>query len=372
MRPTIKDVARRAGVSAATVSRILAGSPSAVRISAATRARVLQMSQEIGYTPDARASSLRTQRSRLIGVIARDITQAFPAMLIAVLDTVLKGHGYELLLAQGQTISGVERFPEAFDRHRISGVIFVGTPHATTDTAIVHEYARRLNHHVVGLVYSGTPRLPVSVQSDAQLGVKLAVDHLASLGHRRIAFAGAGISETMKKRLSNFRTYAASIPGMAPVVVEADHSGARTGGELMGHLLSLDHPPTAVIFANDDMAIGGLMAAYQAGRSVPRDMSIIGYDDIPLACDSWPPLTTLRQPVQAMAERAVASLIDLLENGAEASKDGATANGTHEPETTVEAHRIFVFPPELVIRGSTAPPHPKCSRHGTAMCDLRH
>lgn len=353
MRPTIKDVARRAGVSIATVSRILAGSASASRFTAATRDRVLQMSQEIGYTPDARASSLRSQRSRLIGVIARDITQAFPAVLIAVLDTVLKEHGYELLLAQGQTISGVDRFPEAFERHRIYGVIFVGTPHATTDTAILHEYSRRLDQHVVGLTYSGTPRLPISVQSDARLGVRLAVDHLVSLGHRRIAFAGAGVSGAMKQRLATFQEYTASIPGLTSVVEEADSSGARTGGESMLRLLARDDPPTAVMFANDEMAIGGLMAAYQSGRLVPRDLSIVGFDDIPLAGNCWPPLTTLRQPVRAMAERTVASLIGLMENGAKAaSADNPEAN----LETNPEAHREFVFSPELVVRGSTAPP----------------
>lgn len=350
MRPTMKDVARRAGVSAATVSRILAGGTSAVRISAATRARVLTTSQEIGYTPDARASSLRSQRSRLIGVIARDVTQAFSSVLIAVLDGVLKEHGYELLLAQGQTTSGVDRFPDAFDRYRVSGVIFVGTPHRTTDSAVLAEYARRLDRHVVGLTYSGTLELPVSVHVDDRLGIQLAVDHLTSLGHRRIAFAGAPVSGAMGRRITSFQEYAASIPGTVAFVEEVEQSGAGTGGESMLRLLALPDPPTAVIFASDEMAMGGLMAAYQAGRSVPTDVCIVGFDDIPLASHCWPPLTTLRQPVRSMAERAVQCLIALLEHG-------SVAGTSVEHGAINEPRGEHVFAPDLVVRGSTAPLH---------------
>ena len=350
MRTTIKDVARRAGVSAATVSRILTGGASAIRISAATRARVLQLSEEIGYTPDARASSLRTQRSRLIGVIARDITQSSAAVLIAVLDDVLKEHGYELLLAQGQAVSGLDRFPEAFDRHRVNGVVFVGTPHDTTDSAILSEYTRRLDRHVVGLTYGGTLELPVSVRIDDRLGIQLAVDHLTSLGHRRIAFAGSPITHSLEQRQTTFQQYAASIHGLEPVVEVGKNSNARTGGTSMQRLLARSDPPTAVIFANDEMAIGGLMAAYQTGRAVPGDVSIVGFDDIPLASGCWPSLTTLRKPVRPMAEKVVSSLIGLIENGS-----GANVSSPIDGSAS-ESCREYLFAPELVVRGSTAPP----------------
>jgi DNA-binding LacI/PurR family transcriptional regulator len=351
MRPTIKDVARRAGVSTATVSRILAGGASAIRISASTRERVLLSSREIGYTPDARASSLRSQRSRLIGVIARDITQAFPSVLIAILDTVLKEHGYELLLAQGQTQCGVDRFPEAFDHYRVRGVILVGTPHRTADTAaVLAEYARRLDRHVVGLTYSGTLELPVSVHVDDREGIQLAVDHLVALGHQRIGFAGAPVSVALGDRLAIFRDYAASVLGTESAAVEkVETVSARTGGEAMLRLLSLADRPTAVIFANDEMAMGGLMAAYQAGYSVPGDVSIVGFDDIPLADGCWPPLTTLRQPARDMAECAVRCLIDLLDKRVDAV-------GSAEARAIEQPLRQHVFAPELLVRASTAPP----------------
>jgi LacI family transcriptional regulator len=343
MRPTIKDVARRAGVSAATVSRILAGGATAVRISAATRERVLQTSEEIGYTPDARASSLRTQRSRLIGVIARDITQSASAVLIAVLDDVLKEHGYQLLLAQGQAISGLERFPEAFDRHRVGGVVFVGTPHDSADSAILSEYTRRLDRHVVGLTYGGALELPVSVHSDDRLGIRLAVDHLVALGHRRIAFAGCPITHSMIQRRQAFLEYMASQPGLEALVDKSETASPRSGGEAMQRLLARPDAPTAVIFANDDMAVGGMMAAYQAGRAVPTDVSVVGFDDIPLAAGCWPGLTTLRKPVREMAETVVRCLIELIEHGPETGADG--------PE---ESPREHLFSPELVVRASTA------------------
>jgi DNA-binding LacI/PurR family transcriptional regulator len=348
MRPTIKDVARQAGVSAATVSRILTGRTSGVRISAATRARVLQLSAEIGYTPDARASSLRSQRSRLIGVIARDITQSASAMLIAVLDDVLKEHGYELLLAQGYAVSGLDRFPEAFDRHRVSGVIFVGTPHDTTDSAILSEYTRRLDRHVVGLTYGGSLELPVSVHIDDRLGIQLAVDHLAALGHQRIAFVGSPITYSLEQRRIAFQAYTASFVGLEAIVEETERSNARTGGEAIQRLLARPAPPTAVVFANDDMAIGGLMAAYQTGRSVPGDVSIVGFDDIPLAGCCWPALTTLRKPIRSMAETAIRCLVDSIEKAPTAGAD----DSLHENGAGGE----YLFAPELVVRGSTAAP----------------
>ncbi|MGE3267843.1 MAG: LacI family DNA-binding transcriptional regulator [Chloroflexota bacterium] len=349
MRPTIRDVAKRAGVSPATVSRILSGGTSAVRISAATRARVLQLSAEIGYTPDARASSLRSQRSRLVGVIARDITQASAAVLIAVLDEVLKQHGYELLLAQGQAVSGLDQFPEAFDRHRVNGVIFVGTPHDSADSAVLGEYTRRLHRHVVGLTYGGALQLPVSIHSDNGLGVRLAVDHLLALGHRSIAFAGAPITHSVKQRQATFQAYTAALHGVTAAVEVGRELSARTGGEVMQRLLARPDAPTAIIFANDEMAIGGMMAAYQAGRAVPHSLSIVGFDDIPLASGCWPALTTLRKPVRPMAEQVVTSLIELMENGSATAADG------HQQGAT-EPHREYLFPPELIVRGSTAPP----------------
>jgi LacI family transcriptional regulator len=177
------------------------------------------------------------------------------------------------------------------------------------------------------------------------------VDHLVALGHRRIAFAGAPTTHSLERRQATFQTHTASLHGLESIIEVGQESSAQSGGDAMHRLLARREPPTAVMFANDEMAIGGLMAAYQAGRIVPDDVSIVGFDDIPLASGCWPALTTLRKPVRRMAEKVVTSLIGLIEHGAvTAPGDSTNENGTGEP------HREYLFAPELVVRGSTAPP----------------
>src|ERR1035437_9691342 len=148
----MKDVARRAGVSPGTVSRVLTLSESASRISDATRERVLAASHELNYSRDAFASSLRSRRSRMIGVVVPTLTMAFLATAISVLGAVLEEREYHFLHAQAWTQEDLQRFSRMYEHYRVSGVLFVGTTREVLDDAFLSEYCRRLGGHVVGLL----------------------------------------------------------------------------------------------------------------------------------------------------------------------------------------------------------------------------
>ena len=343
VRSTIRDVAKLAGVSPGTVSRILSARESAVRISASTRERVLAASRELNYTPNAFASSLRSQRSQTVGVVVPTLTMAFPATAISLLGTVLEERGYHVLLAQARTQADVQRFSRMYEQYRVSGVLFVGSTREMLDDDFLAEYCRRLNGHVVGLLSPPGPPLLVTIDVDNRRGIQAALNHLVGLGHERIAYVGPNTCGDFTHRFEAFRELvevAAPKSSGLDLMRETPTANPREGGEAMQRLLALPSPPSAVVFATDEMALVGLMAAHQAGFSVPDDISVVGFDDIPWASYCWPPLTTVRQPVKAMVERAAECLLNLVENGAD-----------HQ------AGRSYVFPPELVVRGSTAAPN---------------
>lgn len=342
VRPTIRDVAKLAGVSPGTVSRVLSPRESAVRISAATRERVMAATRELSYTPDPLASGLRSPRSRTIGLVVPTLTMAFPAAAISLLGTVLEQRGYQFLLAQARTEAEVQRFSRMYEQYRVSGLLFVGSSREVLDDAFLGEYCRRLNGHVVGLLSPPGPPLLVSVEVDNRRGIQLALDHLVGLGHERIAFVGPNRSWDFRQRFEAFRELVAAVAPKSTdpdLVQETPTASPRQGGEAMLRLLALPRPPSAVVFATDEMALVGLMAAHQAGFSAPGDVSVVGFDDIPWASYCWPPLTTVRQPVKPMVERAAECLLRLVENGRDE-----------------QIGRAYVFPPELVVRGSTAAP----------------
>jgi DNA-binding LacI/PurR family transcriptional regulator len=177
---------------------------------------------------------------------------------------------------------------------------------------------------------------------DNRKGVRLAMEHLARLGHRRIAFAGArGAHEAwdLTERFHAYRAFVAAA-GLETIeeyaIQDTRMPSPHAGGEAMRRLLALDEPPTAVLFGTDEMAVGGMTVAQQAGYAIPRDIAVVGFDDSLWASYCWPPLTTLRQPARAMVERAVGALLDLVEE-----------RPVHEVGET------HIFAPELVVRAST-------------------
>ncbi len=332
-RPTIKDVARAADVSKGAVSFALNDRPG---VAPATRARILAVAREMGWSPNARARSLSVSKAFAAGlVIARPAatlgSDPFFATFIAGVEAVLSERGYALLL---QMVPRHDREGESYRRlvegDRVDGVfltdLLVGDPRP----AMLAELG--LPAVVVGPGL-GEPPWPTVGFDDAP-PVRATIQHLIALGHRRIAHV-AGPREFVHGR-SRRQTWADTLrAGGLPdgQCVEADFS-AESGAAATRLLLDDPQPPTAIVYANDVMALAGLSVAAGRGISVPGDLSITGYDDIELAAVTQPPLTTVRQDVVAWGQAAATRLLELI--------DDETASTVDLP------------PPQLVVRGSTA------------------
>jgi DNA-binding LacI/PurR family transcriptional regulator len=347
---TLKDVARESGVSNTTASRVITGKESPVLISEATRQRVLQAAARLGYRPNLLARGLRTQRSGTVGVLMADITDPFYAALIPEIASVFAARGYQFLLSH----AGLDAPPNpAYERllgSWVDGLLVLGD-HVLGREAEAEVLAH--HHHVVGVarVRDNTP-IP-SVNVDDAAGIRLALDHLLALGHRHIAFVGNRLTWDMDRRLTIFLAEMAerglSVPAEAIALVP--HSAAGGYGAA-NRLLDANAPVSAVLCAADLLAVGVLSALQEAGVQVPGSVSVIGFDDIPLAAYTTPSLTTIRQPAAALARAAAQLLLDAIE---EATTESESSKG-RGPEAADQASesRGQLLMPELIVRRSTA------------------
>lgn len=335
----IDDVARLAGVSTATVSRALRGLPA---VSAATRQRVLEAASQLGYTVSPSASRLAGGATRAIAVVVPRITRWFFSTVVEAAEDVLDEAGYDLLL---YNLGGRERTRQRLLRtadlyKRVDAVMLVATPLATGDRTAVAEFA------LPGVTVSSGTAVPgwPSIRIDDVAAARTATTHLLDLGHRRIAhLCGSGAEElAFTTHLDRRRGYeealrAAGVPVDPRRVVEAEFTIA--GGErAMAELLSRDEPPTAVVAASDEMAMGAMGVLRQAGLRVPQDVSVIGIDDHDLA--GVVGLSTVAQPAAEQGRLAALTLLRRL-------RDRVRDDGPVEP---------VVLPTSLVVRESTAPP----------------
>jgi LacI family transcriptional regulator len=321
-RITIADLARRAGVAPGTVSRALNGYPD---VSAATRARISALARELGYEPDAPARSLRTRRSRLVaaylGRCGDDASHPFFRPVLAGLSARLRDAGHGLMVVEGTE-----------DLRHVQGGGLDGAVLMSVDAD---------NPLVAALAAAGIPcvgvdvGLPAHVAADHRGGTALAVRHLAGLGHRRIA-AIAGIPHTLagRERLEGYRAglAAAGLPYDPALVATGDFSAA-SGAAAAAALLPA--APTAIVAASDLMAIGATRALTAAGIRVPEAISVVGFDDLPLASLVRPELTTVRQDPERIGTAAADAVLERIEG---------------EPE-----HRTTV-PVELMVRASSQSP----------------
>ncbi|MHB8624716.1 MAG: LacI family DNA-binding transcriptional regulator [Aggregatilineales bacterium] len=333
---TIIDVAKEAGVSAGTVSRVLNNRDRSVKISEPTRQLVLAAVRKLNYRPNLSGSALRTQRTGVIGAIVRDISDPFLSLLARELQKAAHAEGVELLLGHAQyDLETAERQVNIM-RNWFDGVFLIGDMHG--DQKISDELKAYQTPSVA--VARGTQSDTPSVHIDEEKGVRIALDYLYAMGHRRIAFIGNPELAGVQERLGVFDEYVRekSLEWRADYLqVCPNVRGASI--PCIGRLLSLPVAPTAVLCSSDLLAIGAVSGAWQMGWRVPDTISVIGFDDTEEATSSFPELTTIRQPVGDIAQEAVRLLMRLVEH--------------NSPEDVQLQIKVL---PRLIVRRSCAPP----------------
>lgn len=300
-RAKMSDVALRAGVSVATVSKVVNGR---YGVSKETFEKVQRVIDELGYVGNMSASSLRSARTNVLGILVASF-EPFSAELLKGAAAAAGGSGYELLAHAGNDVHGWERRSLA----RMGGTLIDG---AVVVTPTVVEASNVIP--IVAVDPHWGPTLVPTVDSDGFGGAIAATEHLLSLGHTRIALLGGREDlDSAREREKGFRA------AMLAAGVKVDEALVRdsrydpdVATEVAGDLLALSEPPTAIFAANDITALSAMAVAARRGLSIPGDISIIGFDDIPEASLSHPRLTTVRQPLQAMGAAAMAMLLDII------------------------------------------------------------
>jgi LacI family transcriptional regulator len=299
---TITQVAQRAGVGVATVSRVLNSSP---RVSRPTRERVLDAIDELGYAPNAAARALSTGRTRTIGVVAPFFTQSSVVERLRGVSAAIAAAGYQLVLFD---VEGPDRFVDLAAGGRLDGLICVSLCPS-------REELRRFEAAgvPVALVDAEHPRV-AGVSIDDVAGGRLATQHLLDLGHRRIGFVGDdehspfGFTSSARRRLG--AETAAAAAGAELLVRRGPHGG-QEARRMAAELLALEARPTAVFAGSDRQALGVLEAAEDAGLKVPDELSVVGFDDVEVA--RYAGLTTVAQPLEESGERGAKLLLGSLE-----------------------------------------------------------
>ncbi len=332
MAPTLRDVARQAGVSVATASRVAAGAPG---VRPATRERVEHAMRELLYV------AREPDPSGVIGLLVPELgNPIFPALAQA-MEHRAAAAGYATILCNtaGSALREMEYVHMLLER-RVDGMIFISSE--LTDVRSDHRHYVRLRDEGARLVFvnGSAESLDVTcVGVDERAAGKLATEHLLGLGHRRIGFAAGDRYALPTRDKAEGRSQALLAAGIDPDDLVAHTSFSVEGGRsAMRKLLTAPGgPPTGVFCSSDLMAIGVLMEAAEQGLVVPDDLSVIGFDGIEAASWTQPALTTIEQPIADIAETAVGALKSLID----------------EPERPLPD---FVFRPKLRVRASTAPP----------------
>lgn len=331
MRIKLQDVAARAGVSEATVSRVMNGRPG---VAASTRRGVLAVLAEMGYEPPGLRDGARVG---LVGLIVPELDNPiFPAFAQAI-EARLLSQGYvSVLCCAGRTGASEDDYVPTLLEHDVAGIIVVSGRHA--DVEGDHEIYRRLLQRRTPLVFvnGAVDGLDVpSVSTDEEAAATVAVEHLAHLGHRRIGFlTGSPNYVPVIRRLAGFHRTIVRLGLDRDDDLVASSIFTVAGGRVGAQRL-IEAGATAIVAASDVMALGVIGAARDAGLAVPDDVSVVGYDDTEFMAYTDPPLTTVRQPVEHISEHAVQVLL---------AQVSGQAFGTSE-------YRVR---PDLVVRSTTA------------------
>ena len=331
---TINDVARLAGVSTMTVSRVVNSSD---YVSAATRARVERAIAELGYMPNALARQLRSKRTKTIALVMADITNPFFTTVARGVEDVAGPRGFGVLFCNTDESETEEvDYVSMLIARQVDGVLLVPTTASSRSLALL----RSRNVPVVIVDRRVRSRNVDVVRGDSEAGAYALTRHLISLGHRRIAvLAGRKAVSTSVDRVKGFKR------ALAEAGIEADPQLVRYGGYhqsegyAMAHaVLGVAPAPTAIFAANNFIAVGAMRALREAGLRVPTDLSIVGFDDLPPDWSMDPFLTVVAQPAYTFGQRAAELLLERIHGEAP------------------EASRELVLPGELIIRRSSGPP----------------
>lgn len=330
----IRDVAKLAGVSTGTVSRVLNDHPSVTK---ELRARVDGIIKELGYMPDPSARSMRSKVSRLIGIVIPDLTNPFFSELVQSAEQAAANHGYNIIVMTSfdHAAKEADRIRQLTSR-KVDGIILVPSNDFHT-----LKLPKGLPIVVVDRLMPGYS----GIAADHRNGVRLGVEHLLKLGHRRIGFiSGPKHSVPANDRLRGYldameQAGGGMELGASPLIAEAafDYESGRSAGN---YLLARarNERPTAIFASSDQQAIGCMRAAHDLGIPIPAALSVVGFDGIPLASMTTPRLTTVKQPIQEVAAAAVAVLLN--------------------KRTAPELDKPILFDCEFLNGETTAPPQP--------------
>ena len=327
---TLTQLAHELNLSIATISRAL-NRPRDV--APHTRQRVLAAVHRHGYTPNGTRRALRTQQTRTIGVIVSDIRNYFFASVVKSVDDVARANGYSVLICNADEDSAKEEavLQLLLDR-KVSGVINCSTG---ANLELLHAF-QNAGAVLVDLDRESGLEQVDTVTVDNVRGGELAVEHLAALGHRAISsIAGPQHLSTARGRLAGFQNTLRRY-GIPASSVQFGNFKQDSGYDCARKLLSRKNPPTAIFAANNEMTAGLVTYVRAAGIAIPGELSIVGFDDAFWTRYMDPPLTVVAQPTEAMAECAIKLLLARLRGA-----------------RSVQAR---VFPPDLIVRGSTAQP----------------
>lgn len=333
-RARLADVAQAAGVTTSIASRVLNGDPT-VSARPETRERIINAAQRLSYTPNALARGLRKSRTMTLGMVLPNVAYAVNAEIIRGAEQRAAREGYVVLIADAAEFGPAgTAYRRLLMEGRVDGLLVANSTGPGSELLELPGPP----FHAVQINRRGGQGVSVSV--DDEHGTTLAVDHLVSLGHTRIAHLGGPTEiETARRRRAGFERQMTT-RGLAVVpalLIEASLSEAG-GFDATQELLSQPSPPTAIVAASFASAVGAMSAIAQRGLSVPRDVSVVGFHDAPIGAYLNPPLTTVEMPLAAMADAAVGTLAALI------AGDDARDVVVRTPE------------PRLVLRASTAGP----------------
>jgi LacI family transcriptional regulator, repressor for deo operon, udp, cdd, tsx, nupC, and nupG len=330
--PNIYEVAKRAGVSTATVSRVLSR-PQVV--SPETRERVLHAVKAMAYAPNSAAKNLRTLRSGKLLVTVPDISNPFFSLILQGIEDAAQREGHAVLFGDTKhDEEREERYALMLQRKEADGLIFLGHRLPRTAGDLVRSMAPACAPVVNGCEFNPRLRIP-SVHIDNAAAASEAMEHLYGLGHRRIGIVtGPLVSPLSRERLRGATTRARERGAEADYIIMHGDFSIESGAIAGERLLARDASPSAVFCFNDEMALGVMEAARRRGLRLPHELSVIGFDDIRFSRHMDPPLTTIAQPMREIGEGTVRLLLDIL-------------SGKTIVPTSV------TLPHKLVVRGST-------------------